>query len=72
MKALIILAIVGALSGCNDASIDRLNDTPQEHQERLTCEMGEMSNGHMSAENAEAFCNKSMEAARSYRSQHGS
>ena len=76
MRALLTLAIVGAVCcGC-DPSTRRLLDTPQEHQERLTCEMNEMSGGYsgkgMSAENAEAYCDKQLEAERDYQQSHKS
>jgi hypothetical protein len=61
IKYLFVLAAALSLGGCD---LDELTDTPKEHQERLACEMSHMSgyDGHsMSAENAEAFCDKQMQ-----------
>jgi len=70
MKTSLLIVAALALGGCDE--LHRLDDTPQEHQQRLACEMDHMSGdyGHsgMSAENAEAYCDKEMEAARGLRS----
>ena len=63
MKYVLMIGAALALGGCDE--LRAINDTPQEHQQRLVCEMNHMSGqeGHpMSAENAEAYCDKQMEA----------
>ena len=64
MKYVLMIVATLALGGCDE--LDGINDTPQEHRQRLVCEMdhmsGEYGHGGMSAENAEAYCAKEMEA----------
>jgi hypothetical protein len=61
-KYLLVTVAALSLAGCD---LDALTDSPKEHQERLACEMVRMSGeyGHaLSAEDAEAYCDKQMEA----------
>lgn len=61
MRRVLLLAIVAGLTGC-DQQTRRLLDTPAEHQERLICEMTQMDDHKKSADDAEAYCDKQMEA----------
>jgi hypothetical protein len=76
MKYVLMIGAALALGGCDE--LRAINDTPQEHQQRLVCEMNRMSgdyyggHGGMSAENAEAYCEKEMEAQWLMRQKGGS